>query len=186
MHRNNTFIWLFGGISILLLLLLVPSSIPVASVGAQGTGTGTMTGTLPLQDSTREFDEKITLFFEQLKSGSTNAFENLVQNSPLGAAQAGGQIADMRTRFEETQSGLYGNMLAWEKHGTKRIGEDITVVRYILKYENYPMIWTFTFYRKPADSGTLSVSPAPTSFVNPNPWTLIEMRFDSNLDILSL
>lgn len=177
------FAYLAGAAALLILaaLLLLPS-IPVTPVGAQGTVTPT--------DTTQDFDERIRTFFEQLKTGSTTvAFDNLTQNSPLGAKTAGVQVTDMRTRYEETKRSVFGEILDWEKHGSKRIGADIVVVRYILKFENYPMIWTFTFYRKPMPQGSLSAPPisgVSTASVNPNAWTLIEMRFDSSLDLLSL
>lgn len=124
------------------------------------------------------FDNKIETFFEQLQSGSTMvAFDHLVLNSPLGAVTAASQIGDMRARLEESMDSLCGAILGWERHSSKRVGLDIAVTRYILKCENYPMIWTFTFYRKPG-----AASPTAT---NSNPWTLIEMRFDSNLDSLT-
>ena len=161
----------------MMLLLLALPSVPVVPVGAQGTVTP--------QDTTREFDDKIRTFFDQLKSGSTTiAFDTLLLNSPLGSSTASGPISDMRARFEETKKNLFGEILDSERHSSKRIGEDIVVVRYILKCENYPMIWTFTFYRKPLSSG--SVSSGSTSTGNKNSWNLIEMRFDSNLDLLSL
>ncbi len=191
--KHRKLIWLLGILCLPALPLLVLPSIPVLPAGAQGTGAmpgplpGGIVGSLGVQDVTREFDEKIQSFFDFLRGGNTAmAFDTLLQNSPLGAVTASGQITDMRARFEDTKSSLYGDILAWEKHGTKRIGEDIAVVRYILKCENYPMIWTFTFYRKPTTTNLVSVTTGPKATTNSNPWTLIEMRFDSNLDLLAL
>ena len=165
-----------------MLLVLVLPSIPAIPVGAQGTST-------PI-DPARDFDERIQSFFDQLKTGNTTvAFDNILLESPLGATTASGQISDMRARFEETKKNLFGEILSFERYGSKRIGEDIIVVRYILKCENYPMIWTFTFYRKPVSQTSLtsgSLGSGTTSVTNTNRWNLIEMRFDSNLDLLSL
>ncbi|MDR3199439.1 MAG: hypothetical protein LBU34_16340 [Planctomycetaceae bacterium] len=149
----------FGGIILLLFLLFLPS-VPLRPVKAQPT-----TG-----DSYKELDDKIRAFFDHLISGNTtNAFDNLLLQSPLGSSSA--PVTEIRTKLDETKKHV-GDFHAYEFYLAKPVGKDIVLIRYILKCEYYPVIWTFTFYRKPSLQGSTGT-----------PWQLVEMRFDSNLDI---
>ncbi|MDR1964898.1 MAG: hypothetical protein LBQ50_14090 [Planctomycetaceae bacterium] len=152
--------YLLGGGTILLLFLLLIPSIPVHQAGAQPAS----------GDSYKELDDKIKTFFDTLLSGNTtNAFENLLLQSPLGSSSA--PVAEVRTKLDETKKQV-GDFHAYEFYQAKPVGKDIVLIRYILKCEYYPVIWTFTFYRKPSLQGSTGA-----------PWQLVEMRFDSNLDI---
>ena len=119
-----------------------------------------------------EFDTKIRDFFDTIKRGNSSlALEELLRQSPLDSSNASSHLTELRNKIEEMKE-RFGEILRWEKYETKRIGEDIILIRYILKYERYPVIWTFTLYRKPSVS---------SSITNTNPWGLIELHFDTNL-----
>jgi hypothetical protein len=149
----------FGGIILLLFLLFLPS-VPLRPVGAQP-ATG---------DSYKELDDKIRTFFDHLISGNTaNAFENLLLQSPLGSSSA--PVTEIRAKLDETKKHV-GEFHAYELYQTKPVGKDIVLIRYILKCEYYPVVWTFTFYRKPSLQSSTGT-----------PWQLVEMCFDSNLDL---
>ena len=129
--------------------------------------------TQSLVDTSRdhEFEPRIQTFFRTLQGGHSQlAFDGLLHQSPLnlGDPQA---VADSRSRVDEMRT-QFGEILHWERFESKQIGEDVVLVRYVLKYDHYPVVWTFTLYRKP------TVTP---SISNPNPWLLVELHFDTNL-----
>jgi hypothetical protein len=163
-HINKRTSWLLFlfGVGVLLFLFLLPV-IPVRPAGAQ----------LPTADTYKELDDNIQTFFKSLvSSGNTaRAFENLLLQSPLGTSSA---VTDIRTKLDETKK-LVGEFQAYEPYLKKSIGKDIVQIKYILKGEYYPVIWTFTFYRKPSPQGSADNQLGP--------WQLIEMRFDSTLDV---
>jgi len=117
----------------------------------------------------REIDIRIQTFFETLKGGNSSlAFEEMLRSSPLGTHSTAAVLTDLRVEMDKLQQ--FGEIFHWEKYETKKIGEDVVIVRYILKYERYPVIWSFTFYRKPSVS--IAIAPA---------WSVIDIRFDTNL-----
>jgi hypothetical protein len=150
-----------GGTLLLLLFLFFLPSLLLRPAEAQPV----------TSESYKELDDKIRLFFDQLISSgnTTNAFENLLLQSPLSSSSA--PAAEMRTKLDETKKHV-GEFLAYELYQVKPIGKDIVLMRFILKGEYYPVVWTFTFYRKPSLQGSTGTS-----------WQLIELRFDSNLDL---
>ncbi|MDR2704496.1 MAG: hypothetical protein LBC02_01840 [Planctomycetaceae bacterium] len=149
-----------SGILLLFLFLLFLPSVPLRPVGAQP-----VTG-----ESYKELDDKIRIFFDQLIIGNTtNAFENLLLQSPFASSSA--PAAEIRTKLDETKKHV-GEFHAYELYQVKPVGKDIVLIRCILKCEFYPVIWTFTYYRKPSLQGSTGTS-----------WQLIELRFDSNLDL---
>jgi hypothetical protein len=120
-----------------------------------------------------EFDSKIRSFFEALsKNNNTSAIEELLRQSPLGSPSASPQQAELMKQIEEITK-QFGSILNWEKIDSKRVGEDIVILHYVLKCEQYPLIWTFTFYRKPLSAPSITQSP----------WTIIELHFNTDLDI---
>jgi hypothetical protein len=137
--------------------------------------TGAQAPTTPDAGREQELSARVQTFFTALSRGnSAPAFEELLRQSPLNAAAAGTELARMRNKVEEFKT-QFGDILRWDKHDVKQIGEDIIVMRYILKYDQYPVIWTFAFYRKPSTASSLG---------NSNVWTLVEVHFDTNLGSL--
>ncbi|MDR0703395.1 MAG: hypothetical protein LBF88_00230 [Planctomycetaceae bacterium] len=149
-----------GGTLLLFLFLLFLPSMLLRPAEAQPV----------IDNSHKELEDKIRAFFVQLINGNTtNAFEDLLLQSPLGSSSA--PVAEIRTKLDETKKHV-GEFHTYEQYHSKSIGKDIVLMRYILKGEYYPVIWTFTFYRKSSLQGSTGTS-----------WQLIELRFDSNLDL---
>ena len=131
----------------------------------------------PTGDSAKEqeLDNKIQTFFNTLaRINAASAFDEVVRPGPLGTPSASAQLNDLRNKVEELKS-QFGEIVHWERYGAKQIGEDIIVMRYILKYDQYPVIWTFTFYRKPSLTSSIN---------NPNPWGLVGLHFDVDMENL--
>ena len=117
-------------------------------------------------------DIRIGSFFETLKRGNPpSAFEELLLQSPLGSASAGSQISELQNQVGELRKD-FGDILNWDKYETKWLGEDVAVVRYILKYEQCPVLWSFAFYRMPASTPSMTMT---------NPWVLVALHFDTSL-----
>lgn len=157
-------LYAIGATAICFLLLLVVCLFFTA--GAQ---------TQPTDTSRDEFEPKIKAFFSALERGASNqAFDDLLQGSPLNSPDANTSLRELRTKVDDLQTPC-GNILASEKLEIKQIGTSTTLVRYVLMYEHYPVIWTFTFYRKPPSS------TVPSTTAPPPRWTLVELHFETDM-----
>ena len=151
-------------VSGMILLFLIAASAAYIPVGAQPTTTYS-------SDVNKELDDKIKLFFDDiLRDNLTKAFEELFRNS-----SGSEQIAAMRSKLDEAKT-QFGSFREYERINAKPVGKDLVFVRYLLKGDQHPVVWTFTFYRRPSETGTLST----------NAWSLIGLRFDTNLELLIL
>jgi len=150
-------------VSGMILLFLVAASVAYIPAGAQP---------MPYSsDPNKELDDKIKLFFDDiLRDNTTKAFEELLRTS-----SGGSELAGMKSKLEETKT-QFGSFRDYERINAKAVGKDLVFVRYLLKCDRHPVVWTFTFYRRPAETGALST----------NTWSLIGLRFDTNLDPLIL
>lgn len=169
MEHQHIYKNLFGAGAVLLCFLLLFPSLRLLPVGAQ----------TQLSDASREeFDTKILgrveAFFDTLKRGpSAPAFDELLRGSPLGVPEAATQKDALRTTIDDLAP-QFGNILAWERLDIRRIGTHIALVRYVLMYDNHALVWTFTFYRKPSSTPSITIS-------TPNSWVLIELHFDTDM-----
>ncbi len=151
-----------GGIALILLVLAVFAYVPL---GAQPTSFG--------PEPTKELDEKVKLFFDDILNGNASkAFNEL-----LRASSGNETLSGMKTKLDDVKT-QFGEFREYEKIDTHAIGKDLVVVRYLLKCDKYPVIWTFTFYRCPLGAGALSTTPSQ--------WFVVGLRFDTNLDMLTL
>ena len=150
------------GVALVCVLLLL-SVLRTVPAGAQSS----------LDSSTVQLlDTRITTFFRALQqegaTASTSVFTDFLGQSPLGSDES--QVTTLR-RDVNALIGQFGDILHWERYDTRQIGTNTIVIRYVLLYDQYPVIWSFAFYRKP------SLTPG----INPNPWTLVGLQFDPNL-----
>ena len=186
MERQNDHLYknFFSIIAVVICFLLMVPVFRLIPADAQQT--------LSTVDASREqaLETKILTFFDELKRGSPSAIDNFLRNtnSPLVPPQISPGIfspptpsspltTDLRTKVDDCKK-QFGDILNWEKIEDKKTGNDIIVYRYVLKYDQYPVIWTFAFYRKPSSSTASSSLTSPSG----NVWTLIGLHF--NIDIL--
>jgi len=149
-----------GGTFLVLLLLALVAFIPVEAQPVVSS-----------IDAGKEPDERVRRFFNEVLAGNgPKALDDL-----LSASSDSASLADVKKKFEDVKIHC-GNLRNYEKHNVKLVGDDLVFVRYLLKGDKRPVVWTFTFYRRPAEPGSL-----PTA---PNPWFVIGLRFDTNLDSL--
>ena len=156
---------LFGMGAILCCFLLLSFVFWLLPAGAQTP--------LPADTNREEFESRIETFFGTLRRGSSTsvALDEFLRGSPLGASDANTQSNALRDRIDDLQQ--FGNIVTWEKLEPRRIGTHIVLARYVLVYDQYPVIWTFVFYRKP---------PATTSSMTGSAsWVLIELHFDTHM-----
>ena len=131
--------------------------------------------------SERELDTRIVTFFRALMRSNSSALDEFLRRSVFSASGMDSpSVEQLRTEIDKAKT-EFGEIIDFERIEFKRVGEDVYVFRYILKYEQHPVMWKFTFYRKP--SGTSSLSTGTTSpLATPNPWILIDLRFGIDMD----
>ena len=106
-------------------------------------------------------------------SAQKKAFEEFLIGSPLLK-----KTADRESLLKKTSelTGLFGEYRAFERISAKRIGNDLVLMKYLYKCEDFPVVWYFTFYRTQAPS-TSETPPAK------GPWRVIAVRFDTELEL---
>lgn len=135
----------------------------------------------------RTLTTNIERFFEGIsEAGNTNkdpavAIRELLRNSPLNPdtnfiASLSASIKEINTRF--------GTYLSIEKIDTKAVGRDLISFKYLYKCQNYPVVWRFTYYRPPVTQLATTDTGSTPAGTTSRPWILIDLRYDSNLDLL--
>ncbi len=120
----------------------------------------------------QQVEKRAVRFLEAISSGnSASAFQELLAGSRLA-----GQTEAVQTLVEQTNqlATRYGDYRGVERIAQVSLGQDLVVLRYLYKCENYPVVWTFAFYRTPSASGALASDT----------WRVVSVRFDTNLDNL--
>ncbi|MDR1480561.1 MAG: hypothetical protein LBJ00_16640 [Planctomycetaceae bacterium] len=161
MSKKNDWVryLLFSGIILFVGLLLISYAVRAQSYASS--------------EPYRELDERIKLFFDEIiaNSTSTDAFDSILTTGSVGGL-TDTSISEMKTKLDDVKT-RFGGFKDYEKIDAKPIGKDLVIIRYLLKCESYPVVWTFTFYRRPSSSSLAQ-------------WQTIGLRFDTNLDILIL
>jgi hypothetical protein len=166
--------------AVLLCVLLLLSALRLDPAGAQSTSISADTSRV------QELDTQIEDFFKALKRGTSTtatdtALRDFLRQSSLNSSST--DVAALQTKVDECKT-KFGEILAWEKYEneSKRIGTDVMLIRYVLKYDQYPVIWTFKFYRKPsAGSSTSGFPSVTTGSSGSSTWVLIALHFDTDL-----
>ena len=153
---------LFGiGVALVCFLLLL-SVLRTVPAGAQSTmDSGVIQG----------LERRIETFFGELRRTTpapTSVFTDFLDQSPLGSDAQ--RVTELRGNVN-AMSGQFGDILHWERYDTRQIGANTIVIRYVLLYDQYPVVWSFVFYRKP------SMTPG----INTNLWILVELQFGQSL-----
>lgn len=123
-------------------------------------------------------ERRIETFFNKLTSttgGMKTALEDLFQDSPLLSRGSTDLMETMSQKFTELKDSGIGSFQGYELVDSKWIGKDLVVMRYLYKGENFPVLWSFQFYR--TSRGTVVSSSA-------SPWNIINVRFDTNMEPL--
>jgi len=118
--------------------------------------------------------DRVSLFFESLSREQTpEAFRELLTGSALveredAMKQLVAQTAQLATK--------YGRYRGAEQIGAQQVGQDLILLKYLGKYEQCPVVWTFVFYRPPPLAGT---SPA-----EPEAWRVVSVLFHTEWERL--
>ena len=126
-----------------------------------------------------QLDRRVESFFRDLEQStvqSNTAFEELFRDGSTSSRTTSEAVENMSKKFAELNSSEIGRLHSAEKIGTKTVGKDVILLKYLSKHDNAPVVWTFTFYRPPRIG-----SPSMTSMSNTN-WSVILVRFDTNLE----
>lgn len=118
-----------------------------------------------------QLERQVNAFYEGVMAGGPNdAYDRLLAGTQIGARDE--LVRDLKTKTGELES-RYGRYRGFERLETRRLGQDLVLLRYVLKCENYPVLWHFTFYRAtPATDGTS---------LRDN-WKLISLKFDTQFE----
>ena len=118
---------------------------------------------------------RVSRFFEDVSMGkSQEAYSALLSGSPL--FKQADAVKELVQRTDELKT-KYGRFRAFERVSVKRVGKDLTLMKYLYKCEAFPVVWYFTFYRTsaPGESGTETAT-----------WRVVIVRFDTQLELLGL
>jgi hypothetical protein len=117
---------------------------------------------------------RVTTFFESLGGKGAaleKALAELLLDGPLAARKAAVESLLAETRKLE---GRYGKYRVAERITAKRVGDDVVVLTYLTKCDNFPVVWHFTFYRDQRPTAT------------PAAWHVIAVRFDTDVELLAM
>jgi hypothetical protein len=119
-----------------------------------------------------KLEQRVTRFLERISEGDEEeAFADLLLGSQL--AEQTSAIRVLVDRSKEIPD-RYGPHQESEQIGTRRIGKDLVLMRYLYKCEKFPVVWYFSFYR---NFSRQSVS-------SDDQWVIITVRFDTQVDLL--
>ena len=111
--------------------------------------------------------DRVSLFFESLSRDQTpDAFGELLTGSTLADRED-----DVKRLIAQTAqlAAKYGRYRGAEQIGARRVGQDLVLLRYLGKYDQCPVVWTFVFYRPPP--------PAGATAAEPEAWRVISVQF---------
>jgi len=118
---------------------------------------------------------RVGRFLEGVSLGTTQAaYQELLAGSPL--LKQTKAIEALVTKTDELKD-RYGPYRAFERIAARHVGNDVVLMRYLYKCENFPVVFYFTFYRTPR-------ADIPTE--KSDNWRVIIVRFDTELELLGL
>lgn len=118
-------------------------------------------------------ESRVSQFLEGVSLGQTQAaLQELLAGSPLLKKTDALKELIAKTNELETK---YGKYRAFEELSARRVGEDLVLMKYLYKCDNFPVVWHFCFYRTPTPVET----PA-----KPGAWNVVTVRFDTDLEAL--
>lgn len=117
-----------------------------------------------------ELHQKIDLFFRNLADTETSAesaFAGLLAGSRLARPENEPAVKTLAAQTAEFDK-KYGAYLGHEAVGAARIGGNLVLLKYLYEAADFPVVWRFTYYRAGPE----------------NPWVVVAVRFDTNLEAL--
>ncbi|HBT75394.1 MAG TPA: hypothetical protein DEB39_00380 [Planctomycetaceae bacterium] len=132
------------------------------------------TGSTPVESVSNQLRTRVDLFFNELDTASSSSmpFEKLLLGGPLEGSGTSESVDSLKSHFETVKK-QFGPYFGYELIDEKSVGRnpDLVLMRYLYKCEKHPVVWYFTFYRRPSA---------------PNNWVIVDVRFDTNLAVLML
>ncbi|HOM18210.1 MAG TPA: hypothetical protein PLQ00_12840 [Thermoguttaceae bacterium] len=119
-------------------------------------------------------DARARSFLESVSQGAAQqAFETLLRGSPL-LLQKTDALKTLVERAGQIPN-RFGRFRGFERIDARRAGKDLVFLRYLYKCEDFPIVWSITFYRP------ISRSDAPPDDAA---WRVIVVRFDTEVEQL--
>lgn len=174
---QKTWIYAMGACALTLLAAVVLAQ-PTSTTSSSSPGVLSTSSTpfsAGYDSADREIEDRVRLFFSNLTTGSSAAFDDILKGGPLGASLDSAKLAELKSQFDAAKPQL-GSYRSNERIDLKPIGKDLVVARYLYKGEFSPMVWYFTFYRAPTTS-----TSAMTSL-----WFVISLRFDTDVEAVAM
>ncbi len=106
------------------------------------------------------------------EEGITKSFDVLLKLSPLQNDQE--KMQTMIARTKELRS-KYGEFRKVTPLSSRRVGDNLVLLKYLYECDRYPVIWYFTYYR------TFKATETPREDEG---WVLVAVRFDTDLESL--
>jgi hypothetical protein len=124
----------------------------------------------PLVDS---LDFKVMQFFDAviLKEVETGLNELLAGSQLLKQKE---QISTLISKTQDLEK-RFGTFRNYERVGARRVGQDLVLLRYLYKCEQFPVVWYVSYYR---DFNRGDPDDADN-------WRVIAIRFDTDLEVLA-
>ena len=125
-------------------------------------------------DSTDPLKRNVDEFFSVLgvDQNAQQAFERLLGRSPLARHPSTQEMVTKVEGFDDKYGAYVQHTLVLER--TLGVERNIVFLKYLYLAENYPVVWHFTFYRRPSRTG------------ENRDWVLIGVRFDTDLETLAV
>jgi hypothetical protein len=119
-----------------------------------------------------KLDQRVLRFLETVSTTDAgDAFDSLLAGSPLLKQ---GDALETLVKTSDDVPARYGAYQGSEQLSAKRIGNDLVLMKYLFKCDQFPWVWYFVFYRDFS-------RPSNTS---DDPWIVISVRFDTQIEQL--
>jgi hypothetical protein len=108
--------------------------------------------------------ERVGHFFERLQKAEVQpAIEDIIQGGMI--SQNSEQVQNLINQINNAIN-IYGSIRASDYVSSKTLGDSLCKAVYLSKHVNYPLRWTFIFYKNEKD------------------WVLVNIEFDDNVEAL--
>ncbi|GHT36826.1 hypothetical protein FACS189427_09030 [Planctomycetales bacterium] len=125
-------------------------------------------------NNVKPLDDNVKTFFDELISGASTSktLDDWMRNNLTGYVAGSQPVEDTKTKLADVKT-KFGEFRAYDRIDIKQVGSDLIIIRYLLKCDYRPVVWTFVFYRQPVFSGTAAPSAAP--------FRVIDLRFETDI-----